>query len=828
MTLSLDQFVKQARANLEAKRLEWTRLQPNSQEPPNRVIQELQAELDAKEKLLKETLHQLQEEKDRGLQLTYQLSEIQAKLQEINLRLVPNPKLSSSTEYPSLGDDLVNAPSPHKRLKICIVTQDILGPVRNGGIGTAFYYVANFLKNCGHDVTIFYSLGNYCESGNIDDWIVDYANLGINFVPAAEPTIPSARGSVGRAMSTARKVYEYLKSESFDIVHASEWKGNVFYALLAKKLGMAFANTTFCIKTSSPGLWSTMGNNVLVDEPQNLLQSYIERKSVEWGDIIISPSLHMLRWMENHGYELPKERCYVQPNIMPISDSCTTASHEGQSSAYLDNVKELVFFGRLEPRKGIQVFCQALSKLEDKRSTPFKVVFLGKFNPARFDAESYIQTHSKAWSFEWEIIQDYNALEALNYLRTNNRLAVIPSLLDNSPFTIYECLSEKIPFLCSDRGGTPELVDVRDRDEVVVPAHPTKLARRLQEVLDRGIKIARPAFDFKENLDIWKKWHLAIGHNPNLRLEATEAGQKVLLSSKLEIPKEKPLVSVCLAHFNRPNELSQAVKSLETQTYDRYEVIVVDDGSDQPEAIAYLNSLEDRFLARGWKIVRQENLYLGAVRNTGVRHARGEYILFMDDDNYAKPHELETFVAAAQYSGADILTCFADRFEGEEEPSLASVTDRLTPIGDCLSYGLLENCYGDSNSLVKRSFFDNIEGFSEDYGVGLDDMEFFSRAILKGGKLFVVPEALYWYRISKSRLRNFHFDFKAGHWRVLKPYIENLPWVTHDLLRLSVGLFSSSQQTKIKISHLRHWIHKVSQDFDRVNSLVEQQIEKEK
>lgn len=819
MTWSQDKFINQAKANLETARQNWSQNQGKNQKPEPKLDQ-LKLELEAKEQLLLATQQALTQEKQRNEELTNQLGTAQEKLQSLTLRRVPSWEEIAKNNYPSFADDLVGVPCPQQKLKICIVTQDIFGPIRNGGIGTAFYYAANFLRDCGHDVTILYSLGNHCETGTIEEWIDYYAQRGINFVPAPEPKIPSASGAIGRSMLVARRVYEYLKTQTFDIIHVSEWRGNGFYALLAKKLGIAFANTTFCIKTSSPSLWNTMGNNDLVTNPQELLRSYIERKSVEWGDIIIAPSRHMLSWMERHGYKLPKEKCYVQPNIMPVSDAMTNQDYQKQ--AYLKKVKEVVFFGRLEPRKGIQIFCQAVTKLEKEGGIACKVTFLGKCNPDKFDAQAYIEEQAKNWSCEWELISNYDALQATNYLKANNRLAVIPSLLDNSPFTIYECLSERIPFICSDRGGTPELITEADRSQIVISPHPHKLAQRLREVILKGVAIARPSFDFQQNLDDWAKWHLAIAYNPNLRLESSGIDRSNLSSATSRKTYEKPLVSVCITHFNRPQEVSQAIASIKNQTYENYEVILVDDGSDKPEAIAYLDSLEKDFAERGWRIVRQENLHPGAARNKGAQHAKGEYLMFMDDDNCAKPHEIETFVAAASHSDADVLTCFADVFAGTEIPQNSSTQFRVTPIGDCFSYGVLENCYGDTNSLIKRSFFEKIGGFSEEYGVGKEDMEFFARTVLRGGKLFVVPEALYWYRASEKRIRDKHFEWwNSGSWHVLQPFLANMPWVSHDFLRLVVGMFNNYQQIKGKLGQLNYLSKQSKKDLEKIKLLIE-------
>jgi glycosyltransferase involved in cell wall biosynthesis len=81
--------------------------------------------------------------------------------------------------------------------------------------------------------------------------------------------------------------------------------------------------------------------------------------------------------------------------------------------------------------------------------------------------------------------------------------------------------------------------------------------------------------------------------------------------------------------------LQQALASIKTQTYQNIEVILVDDGSTKEESHRYLNLIENDFNARGWKIIRSSNNYLGAARNLAARHASGEYLMFMDDDNVA-------------------------------------------------------------------------------------------------------------------------------------------------------------------------------------------------
>lgn len=256
-------------------------------------------------------------------------------------------------------------------------------------------------------------------------------------------------------------------------------------------------------------------------------------------------------------------------------------------------------------------------------------------------------------------------------------------------------------------------------------------------------------------------------------------------------PRPFPLVSVCLVHHDRPALLLQALASLEAQDYPHFEIVLVDDGSRTPAAHETLARLEPLFLAHGWPLVRQANRYLGAARNTAVRHARGDYLLFMDDDNLARPHELSTLVRAAGRSGADVLTTFMDFFEGDRPPASEIPLCRWLFAGTDSLVGVARNCYGDANALVRRCVFDNLGGFTEEQGVTHEDWEFFARAVLRGYRLEVVPEALFWYRQTPgSMVRS--TPPARNYARSLRPFLEEVPPAYRDLLRLTQGLALSN------------------------------------
>ncbi|MEM7225595.1 MAG: glycosyltransferase [Pseudomonadota bacterium] len=216
---------------------------------------------------------------------------------------------------------------------------------------------------------------------------------------------------------------------------------------------------------------------------------------------------------------------------------------------------------------------------------------------------------------------------------------------------------------------------------------------------------------------------------------------------------ELPSITICLVHFNRPAMLARAIESLERQSYGGpLETIIVDDGSTSEEAQAALDRLEAELAPTRWRILRKSNGYPGAARNAAAAQARGDYLLFMDDDNLAKPHMVATLASAAQTGGADIVTCLNDAFNRQDGAGQPVAYGERLFLGNALALGPLANVFGDVNALIRRETFDALGGFTEDYAVGCEDWEFFLRAALAGADLRVIPESLFHYRVAPGSI----------------------------------------------------------------------------
>src|ERR1700683_4463964 len=140
-----------------------------------------------------------------------------------------------------MGDDLI----PRGQCRsVAIVTTDIKGPIKNGGVGTAYATLAEKLAQDGHDVTIFFASRFSAYDEHFHLYQKAYSEKGIKLLSIPEPPfklegLPPARISFA--------AYLYLKDKSFDIIHFPDMHGIGYFSLLAKKSGAAFNNTVICV-----------------------------------------------------------------------------------------------------------------------------------------------------------------------------------------------------------------------------------------------------------------------------------------------------------------------------------------------------------------------------------------------------------------------------------------------------------------------------------------------------------------------------------------------------------------------------------------------------
>ena len=695
---------------------------------------------------------------------------------------------STEGAFPTLDTDLGEGSGGggETRKRVCIATPDIVGPVKNGGIGTAYHHLARLLSGWGHEVVVAYVNGNADEERLMGEARTFYEGFGVGF----EPIVPRpASGTALAQVSTpAWALYDWLRGSErcFDILHVSDWHGLGYGALLAKSLGLALGGTHIVVHAHGPTLWNVEGNRQLLSDERELGWVFMERRSVELADTLVCGSAHLLGWMRDAGYAMPA-RSFVWPNPFPAPERSPEAAAERATRDAVE-LEEVVFFGRLEPRKGLVLFVDAIDRLVRQGRAPARVTFLGAA-ARRFDGPGLIGNCERDWPVEVRAITDRNAKEAVAYLSQPGRLAVLPSLQENSSLAVTECLHAGIPFLAAATGGTPELVAKEDRERALVAPEHIALGERIAALGAAPLRAVRPRWDFERSQEVWSRWHA--------QSAPFEAAAVCFAHHARRADAETPLVTVCITHHERPALLGMAVDSVFAQDYPALEAVLVDDGSESAEALAALVEIERRFSERGWRVIRQQNRFKGAARNVAAGAARGEWLLFLDDDNVLFPDAVTRLVRAARFSGAHCVPAASIRFTGDGDPR-TDTASHGTPIrflGAARAWSRFRNVVGDTCALVRQDAFMAVGGFTEEYRVGLDDLSFFNHLILAGYRTEPIPDPIYFYRIANTSTKRLNRSGEVAQFQVLASQFQELSDEERAFTAYAIACICNRQET---------------------------------
>jgi len=202
-----------------------------------------------------------------------------------------------------------------------------------------------------------------------------------------------------------------------------------------------------------------------------------------------------------------------------------------------------------------------------------------------------------------------------------------------------------------------------------------------------------------------------------------------------------PRVSVIIPVYNRAELVAQAVASVLGQTFQDFELIVVDDGST--------DGTWDKLLSYGRKLraLRQDHRGAPAARNFGLRHAAGEYLAFLDSDDLWLPDKLARQVEYLdQHPEVALVHCDGWVVKGQEVPEHLNYlptfyATRQPPHGPEAAARLMSAPISTPHILVRRQVVEKIGGFAEDLHLH-EDADFYLRLLEARKQIGYVPEPL--------------------------------------------------------------------------------------
>ena len=198
---------------------------------------------------------------------------------------------------------------------------------------------------------------------------------------------------------------------------------------------------------------------------------------------------------------------------------------------------------------------------------------------------------------------------------------------------------------------------------------------------------------------------------------------------------QSPTVSVMIPYYNCKEYIVETIQSVLSQSYQNFEIIIVDDGSDLEHADYLREFLADKPAIR---YAVQNNQGVAAARNHAARLAGGKYFLFLDSDDLILPDYIEKCVAVLENNpDCKLVYPLAEYFDAQED--LWNLPD----------YDGLESLLKGNRipiiSMHRAEDFAALGGFDENLTTH-EDWDFWIRLLSNGGEVIRIPEVLFRYR----------------------------------------------------------------------------------
>lgn len=708
----------------------------------------------------------------------------------------------------------------HQPKKVALLfTPEYEGIYKNGGIGTYYRILSEALNNEGWYVIL---LLIFVKEKQIDKSSISTVNQ-IFTLSSIQETL-NLQQTHKDTLSTVSN--DVIDRESFCALFFSQafaeiYENSMIYAEFPDYLGVGYrtvqgkesqtlkSNLIIGVTLHSCHEWLNEANQKFIpNSPSDFLHiAHYEQYSFENADLSFFPSYFLRNKVKSYGWDV--EKAIHLPNFVPLISEILS---NNQDSDDLKKVKKyqvfdkipLIFFGRLEDRKGFLTFIKALSYLSEEIQQNIHVFFIGKivqlqhYSFRHLNSREYLESQNV--TIPYTLIDDFGSEQAISFVKNCvNPIVCLASDQENFPNTGLEMGQLPIKIIASHTGGFKETLELINRIDHIYWFEP-KNSRSLAETIEKAIEKCTNDIQIPKNSSL-KRINQKI-----LDDKLQEISTKIQKEQEIRLNlNSKPKVTIGITCYNLGEYLIECLSSVEAQSYSNIEVLVLDDAStdEYTRDIFY----QAKRLFTDFKFIDfQVNGGLGKARNYLIEEATGEFFLPLDADNLLTPFAVEKFVQAAIYSEATIVICKKKDF-GESH-------GEVNFLGGPLPILLQENVCGDACSLFRTQFLKEFK-HPDNRDISTQDWEVIASAYITGRKIVYYPYHLYEYRIrSESMIRS---TFFAKEQYYLRQYLAQIPpkeWQTRQLYLLMMSIQLTGQKLNYSWGNQHD-----SQDIDNVDNI---------
>lgn len=199
-----------------------------------------------------------------------------------------------------------------------------------------------------------------------------------------------------------------------------------------------------------------------------------------------------------------------------------------------------------------------------------------------------------------------------------------------------------------------------------------------------------------------------------------------------------PLVSIIVPIYNVENYIDKCFNSLVNQTYENIEILAVNDGT-LDNSMALVVNYQNQY--KNIIILNKKNGGLSDARNFGIEHANGDFLVFIDSDDYIDYSMIEKLVQAALFNDAEIAVCDMKYIYDNDDTKYSSGGDFIVDnIKNNPSLFMINNSA--CNKLFHKKLFDK-NSFIK--GIWYEDLATIPKCLYEANRIAKVDEALYFY-----------------------------------------------------------------------------------
>lgn len=673
-------------------------------------------------------------------------------------------------------------------VRICLVSREFT-TFTGGGIGTYACEQARAYARAGHDVWVITDAHPDVEERG------PRVAPGVRFLPVdfnksraaldAYPAFP-----IRHAAAVHDALQPLHAKHNFDYIEFPEYWGEGYFAIAAKRAQGIYEDTILAVRLHTPTKFVYELNREMSIDGIGESLLMMEKFCLEHADVLVAPCTSLLDYVRrefprrggehdtvihypfdpaslNVGSDLDKEEDNADGTVEAAATPATRKPPKRRKPDSPRTTREIVYFGRLERRKGVIDLVRVADRLlAAGLDVRFRLVGADtKSGPFGSSMKAYLD---RITAGRWNDRIIYQSAvprhELIDFIK-NADVCCFPSLWENFPNVCLEAMTLGAVVVGSRHGGMAEMIEHGISGFLFPGGDPDRLERAITSALSltadqraamgeaarsRIASICEPSLICAKMQALVER----VSESNRARAEARRAAVRGALNAGSVSPNHapgraktkdntsNPLVSVIVPYYNMAEFFPQTLESIRAQTFIDFETIIVDDGSTDPASVSLMDALASE-PDSGVRVIRKPNGGLSSARNAGIAHARGTWILPLDADDVIDPDYIESLVVAAALNpNAAVISTHVSYF----------TTEPLEPTGGWIPFGLdqellrYRNCAAVATGVIKKAAILDIGGYDE-WLNSYEDWDVYARLAEAGHESVIVPDFLFRYRV---------------------------------------------------------------------------------